>query len=331
MGQEWKREAIDDDANTDLRIEEPPASQRHRHASEIRFAKVSNLVEQTPTPAVAFEPLHLGLPRIATGRLTDELRLDLWELVHAALFAPGEQDASRSFRAGTSERTEGGWTLPPTRAITERPAVRRVWTSPPLGGTLDLIPEDIVEVLESWIALVEPADVYLFIESVHDSLDAMVRARFAATVNAALERGHSDHRFVLGRLLPIASRADIAAIERGVLASRAASWTAVAHHLEDALAGLAQKPEAELRGAVQSAIRAVEDAAFALTRERYFDLEDALDDLECRGHIGTTLKTAYAGLFAYVTNTVRRTTTDDARLILVMCAGFVGHLASRLR
>ena len=39
---------------------------------------------------------------------------------------------------------------------------------------------------------------------------------------------------------------------------------------------------------------------------------------------------AYGGLFSY-TSGQRQTSSDDARLVLVMCAGFVTHLAGRMK
>lgn len=274
--------------------DEPVESRRHRPASEIRFVNA--------TLPVSFR---------ARGALTDETRTWLWDVVHATLFAPNAE----------LDR----WTC----GIGGRPAVRRVWTAPPIGGDPARIPEDVATVLESWFSLVEPSDVYAFIEAVHDSLETPLQPRFVASINAVLDRGMSDHRFVMRRMMPIASKADIAAIERGLGACARAHWTTVDAHLRDALARLAEKPEPDARGAVQESIRAVQEAARLLTKEPHFDLEEALQDLETKGHVDKALKSAYSGLFAFVTSSTRKTSTDDARIILVMCSGFVAHLASR--
>lgn len=274
--------------------DEPIESRRHRRTSEIRFVKAS-----------------LPVPVLATGALSDELRGWLWNVAAATVFAPNEE----------LDR----WTA----GITGRPVVRRVWSAPPIGGDPERIPEDVVDVLESWFSLVEPSDVYAFIEAVHDSLETPLQPRFARAINSALERGMSDHRFVMRRMMPIASKADIAAIERALAACDRAHWTVPEAHLREAFMRLALKPAPDARGAVHESIRAVQEAARRLTQEQHFDLEDALEALETRGHIAKTLKGAYSGLFAVVTNAARRPTTDDARVILVMCAGLVSHLASR--
>ena len=274
--------------------EEPTESRRHRPVSEIRF------VEAT-----------LPVSLVASGSLTEESRAWLWAVVHATLFAP-------------SEELEG-W----SSGVRGRPAVRRVWASFPIHGDPDRIPDDAASVLEDWFLLVEPCDVFTFIEGVHESLEPALRLRFAASINIVLERGKSDHRFVQGRLMPITSRADITALERALAACTRARWNGPEAHLRDALARLAHKPEPDARGAVQEAIRAVERAATLLTKEEHFDLEDALDALEAEGHVERGLRSAYSGLFAFVSTTTRRPTTDDARIILVMCAGLVSHLAAR--
>jgi hypothetical protein len=249
---------------------------------------------------------ELRLPRGAA--LTDATRAGLWEIVHGFLFAPEPGDR---------------WAA----AVSDRPVVQRVWSSPPLGGILDRIPEDVAEVLEGWFALVESGDVMAFLESVHDALEPAYQPRFAAGCNAVLERGLSDHRFVMRRLLPIASKADIAAIERAVAAT--ARTPNVQGHLLSSIARLAQKPQPDRRGAIEEAVRAVELAAFALTGERHLSLDEALDALTAKGHLDIPLKTAYAGLFDFVSAAARPATIDEARLIVVMCSGFIAQLVAK--
>ena len=306
--------------------ESPPSVEprRHRPMSEVRYAD--------QTPSAAFEPVGhpLGLlaPAGATrrsasgaphGALTDELRAALWEIVAASLFgAPEPPDR---------------WTLhrhDRARTAADHPAVRRVWCAPPISGDLDRIPEDVADVLEGWFSLVEPSDVYAFLDAVHDAIDAAGQPRLVAAVNALLERAQSDHRFVLRKLTPIASRADVAAIERSLAACKSVHWRDVETSLLGALARLAHKPEPDTRGAIHEAIRSVEQAAFAVTGERHVDLDHALEDLAARRQLDRALKSAYAGLFVYVTSESRKTTTEDARLVLVICAGFVSHLAGKL-
>lgn len=297
MGRERRVEEVGEDLGGRPSLE----PRRHRPVSELRFTMA--------TPPVAFDPARFPASLLPPGTLTDELRAWLWQVVDATLFAAHD----------AADR----WTAP-----LGRPALKRVWSSPPIGGEPDRMPEDVAQVLEGWFSLVEPSDVYAFLETVHDSLEAPLQARFAAAINATLERGLSDHRFVMKRLMPIASKADVSALDRAIASCKSARWPEVEALLGEALARLGAKPEPDARGAIQEAVRAVQRAAFALTKEPYFDLEDALQDLEKRGHVDKPLKAAYAGLFLYVTG-ARKTTTDDARLIVVMCASFVSHLASR--
>jgi hypothetical protein len=74
----------------------------------------------------------------------------------------------------------------------------------------------------------------------------------------------------------------------------------------------------------------VQATAFALTNEHALDLSDTLDVLEEQGFIDSAIKARHAGLFTWVGINARRPRAEDARLILVTCAGFVTHLAGLL-
>lgn len=246
-------------------------------------------------------------------QLSDELRVLLWDVVHSFLLAQHDDHDQ--------------W----TSGIAGRPAVRRVWAASPIHGDPQRMPEDVVELLEGWFSLVDSADLYAFVESVHDNLETPNQHRFANACNTALERGCADRRFVARRLLPIASRTDVTTVERALMACKPPHMADAEARLLDALDRFAQKVEPDFRGAVQEAIRAVEEATFVLTGDRPLSLNDALDDLESKGLVDPAIKAAYGGLSAYASTLfVRKTTQDDARLIIVMCAGFLSHLAAKM-
>ncbi len=290
MGNERRSEAVIEE------LEEQSLEQRrHRPASELRL----------PEPQVARFAVPDGgdLPPAdpRRARLDDDLRAALWSVVRGVLFDAGDRAA----------------------------LLKRVWGAPPIGALVDRFPEDGAAVIERWFTLVEPADVFRFLESVHEGLDPSSQSRFAAATNAAFERGSSDHRFVARRIAPVGSRSDAAAIERALTACKTAHWAEVEIYLLDAIAYLAEKPTPDTRESVQAAARAVQHAAVALTHEQYLDFDDALADLETKGHMARTLRAAYAGLVAYGNQPSRKTTEEEARLVLVTCAAFVSHLASR--
>jgi hypothetical protein len=260
---------------------------------------------------------------LGSGFLTDDLRTSLWGVIQFFLFSRTGQP--RVVVPDASDNDDGQWATSPT----ERPAVRRVWSSPPISGDPARIPEDISQLLEGWFSLVEPGDVYAFVETVHESLEAQNQPRFATACNAALERGLSDHRFVVRRLIPVASKVDITTIEKALAVCTARGLSAGVA-LEEAILHLASKPEPDSRSAIQEAVRSVELAAFALTGERYLTLEDALTDLRARGIVDAAAETVHRGLFAFATSaSARQTTIEGARRVLVMSAGFVSYLATR--
>lgn len=265
---------------------------RHHRASELRL------------PAQG--PIHAPGP----GTLSAELRASLWSLIVSFVFTPSP-DRDR-------------W----TSGIIGRPVVRRIWGSPPLSGDPATLTESMIPTLETWFSLVEAADVFELIASVHDNLEIVDQTSFAAACNAILERGMSDHRFVMRRLIPISSRADVGTIERALVAARSAKAMASEDGLLAALDCLALKPAPDYRGAILAGIRAVESMATALGREPQANLDDTLEDLHATGYIDGARRSAYRGLLGYAKD-IGRASAEDARLIVVMCAGFVSHLASR--
>lgn len=283
----------------EVATEERTPSRRHRSSAQIRLDGGPPTLLERGEPFALPSELGSRLSRPASpGGLTRPLRTALWRVVANALFAPGSIGC-----------------------------LRRVWASPALGGAADRIPDDVAELIEDWFSLVEPADVYAFIDAVAEHIEPPFRPGFVAAVNSALEEGLSDHRFVARRLAPISAKADIASIERAFAICKAVRWTFGEAHLHEAVAFLAQKPQPNADAAIREAVRAVELAASTLTSTTQA-LDDNLELLEARGYIARTLKNAYQGLFTYVTNGARRATTDDARLVVVMCAGFVSHLAT---
>ncbi|MBX3229960.1 MAG: hypothetical protein KF837_21750 [Labilithrix sp.] len=277
-------------------------SRRHRAATELR------LPEGDTTRAASTIPPG---SKDATGALTDELREGLW--------------AAIASHALVGDEEPGAWS-----AGVHGPVVHHVWSSPPIAGDPDNVPEDVVELIEEWFSIAKTGDVYALLETVLAGLPDASQARFASACNGMLEHGLSDHRFVGRRIMPIASKSDVATIERALVACRAKKLDEAELRLLGALEHLAKKPEPDPQEVVHEAIRAVQATAFALTKDRPLDLADALDTLEEHGHIDAALKARHGGLFAWVAQNGRRPRADDARLILVTCAGFVATLATRI-
>lgn len=268
-------------------------SRRHRAATEL-------VLPDATRPASTIPPGS----KDATGMLTDELREGLWAAISTFVFVAPEADA-----------WAGG-----------RPTVHRVWTSPPISGDVDM-PEDVADLIEEWFSLAKDGDIYSLVETVLASLPDGHQTHFTSACNLVLERGLSDHRFVGRRLMPIASKSDVATIERALVAARSKQLSDAEGHILAALDLLAAKPDADPQGTVHEAVRAVQAAAFALTKERALDLADTLDILEEQGHIDSAIKARHSGLFQWVGINGRKPRAEDARLILVTCAGFVTHLA----
>jgi hypothetical protein len=280
----------------DYAIEE---SRRHRAVTELVLPGDADVAR----PASTIPP---GT-KDATGALTDELREGLWAAIKSFVFAAPAADA---------------WAAQPT--------VHRVWTSPLMGGDPNDVPEDVADLIEQWFSVAGAGDVYALVETVLSALPESSQIGFATAANLVLERGLSDHRFVGRRLMPIASKSDVATIERALVACRSKQLNDAEASLLSSLDHLAHKPEPDAPAAVHDAIRAVQSTAFALTKEQPFGLDDALDILEEQGHIDASLKARHGGLWSWVGGSGRKPRAEDARLILVTCAGFVTHLTQRM-
>jgi len=281
-------------------------SRRHRAGTELRLPD-----GDTARAASTIPPGN----KDATGALTDALREGLWATIASFLFA-----TDGAGRDGAWSATSAG----------PRPTVLQVWTSPPIAGDPDHVPEDVPELIEEWFSIASTGDVYALLESVLASLPDPNQARFASACNGMLEHGLSDHRFVGRRLMPIASKSDVATLERALLACRGKQLLEAEAHLLGGLEHLSRKPDPDAQEAVHEAIRAVQATAFALTKDRPLDLDDALAMLEEHGHIDAALKARHGGLFAWVAQNGKKPRPEDARMILVTCAGFVTQLAARL-
>lgn len=277
-------------------------SRRHRAANELQLPE-----GDVKRAASTIPPGN----RDATGALTDELREGLWTTIASFLFT-------------TEGETRGAW------SATGSPALLRVWISPPISGDAEHLPEDVADLIEEWFSIASNGDVYALLETVLTSLPEPTQARFIAVCNGMFEHGRSDHRFVGRRLMPIASKTDVATIERALIACRSKQLHEAETHLLGGLERLAKKPDPDAQEAVHEAIRAVQATAFVLTKERPLDLDDALAMLEERGYIDSAVKARHGGLFAWVAQNGRKPRPEDARLILVTCAAFVTQLAARI-
>lgn len=184
--------------------------------------------------------------------------------------------------------------------------------------------------LDRWIDSAEPREVFLLIQHVHDSAAEEIATRVAQQLNTALERDLGDHRFVRDKLVPITSRADAVALEQAV---RAAALSGLSRSSESLIRALELMTpiQASYRAAAQEGARAAAAAAHVLTGEHYLSLEDAIADLDERRMLDGRLDAQAVRLCSHASAATARTTADDARVILMMCAGLVAQLARRLR
>jgi AbiJ N-terminal domain 4 len=163
-----------------------------------------------------------------------------------------------------------------------------------------------------------------------------VSDRIIADSNTVLEQELSGYRFVQGQLVPIAGESEIMAIDRA-LGETAAPFPYCAHHLEQAIFLLAQKPEADYRNSIKESISAVEALCAAVTSDPKATLGKALKAINAELH--PALRAAFEKLYGYTSDGdgIRHALMEDDKLeqedavfMLVACSAFVSYVAAKL-
>jgi hypothetical protein len=182
--------------------------------------------------------------------------------------------------------------------------------------------------------------VYDFIEFVARELDAVgtgTAERFKDLCNAALRQEVSGYRFVGGRIMPISSEEEMAAI--GEALNLGDPFKPVAQHLGAALDKLADRREPDYRNSIKESISAVESMAKLVSGNRGPGLDAALDELAKRTGLHGALKKAFASLYGYTSNAegIRHAlpeeanlSFDDAKFMLVVCSAFVNYVKAKM-
>jgi hypothetical protein len=158
-----------------------------------------------------------------------------------------------------------------------------------------------------------------------------------SALNAILEDELSAFRFVGGRLVPISSALEVAAIEGAIASAQSKGLDGVEIHLKTALARLAQKPAPDYRNSVKESISAVESAARQIGGGT--SLKAALASIEKQVPFHPALKGGFLSLYGYTSDKtgIRHAILDspndvgfdEAKFMLVACSAFVHFLIGK--
>ena len=151
--------------------------------------------------------------------------------------------------------------------------------------------------------------------------------------NQVFEREYVGYRFVGGKITPITTPEEVAAIEETL----ATKLDTVREHIEKSLRFLSDREAPDYENSIKESISAVERMC-SIIIGRHATLGDALKKLEDAGVvIHPALKSAFNTLYGYTSDAsgIRHagqlggtdSTFDEAKFMLVSCCAFVNYLS----
>lgn len=178
-------------------------------------------------------------------------------------------------------------------------------------------------------------EVYDFLEFFARIIPASWQFSFRASCNVELAAELSAYRFVGGRIAPLTTEEEIAAIEEA--ASITGPLDPAGIHLRRALDLMADREKPDYRNSIKESISAVEAVCKLLSCQEKAELGDALRELDKKLQLHGALKQAFLSLYGYTSDAegIRHAlleepdlTQDDAKFMLVACAAFVNYLVA---
>lgn len=164
---------------------------------------------------------------------------------------------------------------------------------------------------------------------------------FIEACNNVLKREMSGWRFVDRALVPLPSEHEIAAIEAALAATAAsAPLNLVNTHLKQGLTLLADRTAPDFRNSMKESISAVECICKLIAGTPNATLGPALDRIKAAGKVSLhpALEEGFRKLYSYTSDAsgIRHALKDaptvdleDAKFMLVSCAGFVSYLVDK--
>jgi len=194
--------------------------------------------------------------------------------------------------------------------------------------------------IEHWFFDISWYKIYDFLEFfIDEEFDGEAPIdEFINECNRILEREMSAYRFVDGKIAPITSEVEIAAIEEATQQTED-GWSPVTQHFRTSLAMLSDRQQPNYRNSVKESISAVESACKIITDNPKATLGDALKALERSGQLHTALKDGFSKLYGYtsdeggirhaLTETSNPPNFEEAKFMLVTCSAFVNYLRAK--
>ena len=180
---------------------------------------------------------------------------------------------------------------------------------------------------------------YSLIEFIVKVTEERHSAALTIGFNRILEREGSGYRIVDGKVCPITSPEEMAAIEEAL--HKGSDYSGIAEHLSASIRMLSDKQNPDYRNSIKESISAVESVARHITGDANATLGQAVKVLEKKHKLHSGLKTAFSALYGYTNDAdgIRHSLMDDskiltsadARFMLICCSAFINFTIDSLR
>ena len=262
--------------------------------------------------------------------IDDELRNRLWNTVLEEFFGK-----LNSFSAHDDESEKGQI----CSLIWKEFFKFRIDEIPSYSNSSNVYIEGFIDYLRNWFFTSKWFDLYDFIEFL-SIIDSRVRnVGFIKECNWALEKEVAGYRILKERVVQITSEEEVQAIEGAI--TNTDKWKSVSTHLRTALDFLADRKSPDYRNSIKESISAVESFCKIITNDDKATLGKALSEIEKTHKLHGALKTAFASIYGYTSDSggIRHSLMDsdidvefeDAKFMLVSCSAFVNYLKVKIK
>ncbi|MCB0419469.1 MAG: hypothetical protein KDD61_00625 [Bdellovibrionales bacterium] len=177
-------------------------------------------------------------------------------------------------------------------------------------------------------------EIYDFTEFIAQRCSHNKKERFISACNQILERELSGYRFVKCSITPITDDIEISTIESATNIS--SQFGNVSEHIKTSLGKLSDRQNPDYRNSIKESISAVEALCRILTDNPKATLGDLLAEMD---KLHPAMKRGFSALYGYTSdaNGIRHSLGfgenladfEDAKYMLVSCAGFVNYLIGK--
>ena len=257
-----------------------------------------------------------------------KLQNRLWNCIYLDFFLKINNNASRGRNSRRAEICRHIWADFYNHRIDEVPRYH--------SGNIDTI--GTINYIKLKFNASQWYDKYNLIEYLSNFHSMNLVIDFDSACNGALKRELAGYRIIDSKVVQITSEEEVAEIEEALTDS--SEWKPVNTHLSTALKYFSDRKNPNYRNSIKESISAVESLCAIITKNKKATLGDALKIIESKYKIHGALKSAFASLYGYTSDSggIRHklleddieVSMEDAKFMLVSCSAFINYLKVKI-